>query len=153
MPQYCYTNKAAALQQLLFTVNNTVENNEEEGEVDLNEADIEVMPDKIPTRQENTTSSSVSLTNNTRSKPSGHRGRSNHVPNFMKKTVSSTAKQVQKSTMSSASSTSTNSVKQQRNDANMSNYATRYTSSRRNSHSSSTKPYKSTTGSKTRDKM
>ena len=124
--------------------------------MDLNEADIEVRPDKIPTRQENTTSSSISLTNNTRSKPSGHRGRSTHVPNFMKKTVSSQAKQVLKSTMSSASSTSTNSVRQQRHAdaANMSNFATRYTSSRRNSHStSSTKPYKSTTGSRTTDQV
>jgi len=85
MPQYCQTNKAAALQQLLFSVNNAVEH-EDEGVVDLNDAEIEVRPENMQIRQENTTSSSVSL-----NRPSGKRGR-NYQPRFMQKTLSSQAK-------------------------------------------------------------
>ena len=59
-------------------------NQEDEGEVDLNEADIEVRPEKMPTRHENTTSSSISV----------KQGKGGRIPNFMKKTVSSHLKQV-----------------------------------------------------------
>lgn len=53
MPQYCQTNKAAALQQILFSVNNAVEHQyveDDEGVVDLNDAEIEVRPENMQIR-------------------------------------------------------------------------------------------------------
>lgn len=94
MPQFCQTNKAAALQQLLFSVNSTVENHDDDGEVDLNDADIEVRQDNMLAVKpaENTTSSSMSVHGARSCKP-GQRGRSiRNMPNFMKKTVSSQLK-------------------------------------------------------------